>query len=194
MTMVIRRKFYLFALSASLLAVNHLAYAQTKEETLDFLFRDSSVNNVRFYSWRIGDEYENISNFRTEERGCVVTISATISGSTGTSMGGDPAANFRDQPVQVAIDFNKIITRTAIIKKLSGDNFGKVEIDVSGTPGTVRGSAWLATGHNGTMGLEPRHVVSDNLTILFSEEKSPKASNAFQYFVETFCSGSNRAF
>src|SRR5262249_46657152 len=132
-------KLLILAVTLSVLqAVCPLASAQSREETIDFLFRETVVNGVRF-DFDDGTFKRTVHDYNITEDGCIVHITAVADEST--TDWGTPPLEFTGRIISVSIDFNKLL-----LNRYYQDG-NMIEIKV-GDPGAVYGADWIWKNDN----------------------------------------------
>jgi hypothetical protein len=154
------------------------AMAQSREETVDFLFRGGRVetSDVKIY---ITDEAT------IKEETCVIDISGKIAGSRfarySVRKAPNPLAALGGHDYDIKVDFNKLLPNVMNEKEIT-----TLGAAYSGTPppqvrdGVVNSSSELTVSY-----LEDDDVGAPKLARL---------PNAFKYFIASFCPGKKSAY
>ncbi len=183
----------LIVLLCAFVAISNAVQAQSREETVEFLFRDTRINDVWF---NVQTTYSSraVTNYSIVEHGCVVHVTAVASGTT--TNWGDPPMSYSGKPISVTVDFNKLL-----MNRFTKDA-NTIEVKV-GDLGAVYGTDWswnnkntdfLTSWNHDRIVLERRNFNQSNLSMYFFNDKIARASDAFQYFIQTFCPGKRSAF
>ena len=200
------RKFGTFAAAVFIVALASApALSQTREETAEFLFRGSRIETPYIKIYIAKDAI-------IKEQSCVMEISGKLDGSRyprySQGQAPNPLAALGGHDYKIRIDFNKLIAKYLQIgpgkyglnAKILGDDgavesvlpevINKKEIDDMGAryrgnpPPQVRDGVAVSSS-----ALMVSYLNDD-----VNEQRMARMSNAFKYFISTFCPGNKSAY
>jgi hypothetical protein len=181
------------------------AWSQSREETVEFMFRRSRIETPDMKIYLAKD-------VAIKEQSCVVEITGKLDGSRYPkfSVGSAPNAlvALGGHEYKIKIDFNKVLSmyleigpgKYGLNVKLPGEE-GVVEAEI---PKVVNQKTIESLGarYRGDPAPEVRDAVAESSNVLLmtylddsvDEIRRARIPNAFKYFIATFCPGKKTAF
>lgn len=159
--------------------------AQTKRETEEFIFQNSSVNHQIYGNTTTTDQPDPDSSLSIQDDSCVVRLD--FRWKSGGTWG--PVT----EEWSATIDFNKIIASSMTIT----DDNPYLKIEISADPGAKlyksHGTRKYNSYSQNNM-VDVTNTEVDKIDIRVTKSKSTRVINALRYFVSNFCSGKRSAF
>ena len=181
------------------------AYAQSREETADFLFRSGRIETPDLKVF-VGKDAT------IKEESCIVTVSGKIDGSRfgkySVGKAPNPLVAMGGHDYSIRIDFNKLLPmyyslnreKYSTVVRIIGEE-GAIQSTV---PTVANAKEILAMGstYAGSPAPEVRDaqtVPSNELAVNYLEndvgaQRLARLGNAFKYFLGTFCPGKKSAY